>query len=182
MKGHLNKQTTQRLLVLFHRWMSLLSLWVARQVLNDPFSQKLTEELLLWVSLLYMTWKLPYTFKVIVGLWPKTVCGLIRYACGSGSGQDSIGCWEGSSWPGLLCVGVRRASVRMNGAIWKKRLSLVLCSLSDSQSLCPLWVPPQCLLLTPISPSTPSLVFSGPRLYRLSGFSPSGLRATRWGG
>lgn len=55
-----------------------------------------------------MTWKFLYTFKVILGLGPKTVFGHFRYAGGRGNGQDSTGRREGSSWRGLPCMGVRR--------------------------------------------------------------------------
>lgn len=81
------------------------------------------------------------------------------------------------------CVGVREKSVRMNGAIQKKRscpgpllfswqsepLSSVVSSsvsFADPHPPHPTFIPPR-------------QVFSGVRLYGPSGYSPSGLHITR---
>lgn len=132
-EGTFKQPDNPTLVVLFHKGMSLLSLWVARQVLNDPLSQRLKEEFLLWVSLFYMTWRFPWTFKVIVGLWPKMICGYSRYACDSSDGHSPPGCSEGCglAWT-VVCVGVRRSlserrgpSAR-KGSSWSSALFLIL--------------------------------------------------------
>lgn len=174
-----NNQTNLLLLVLFHKWMSLLSLWVARQILNDPLSQILEEEFLLWVDLFYMTWNFPYKFKVIAGLWPKISVGIPGLNVTVAVDMVPQGA-EGRNWSGAAYVGARECLSEWTGPSGRKDATLVLCLL-PSQSLYPLWSPPKCLLLTPTSlPFSQVWYFQVPGC-RPSDHSPPGLCVARWG-
>ena len=69
--------------------------------------------------------ELSLQFKVlVVGLWLKTICGYSRYEYDSRSRRDSQGYMRAAASLGWACMGVRKGSVRMFGAIQKKRLCL----------------------------------------------------------
>lgn len=69
--------------------------------------------------------ELSLQFKVLViGLWIKTVCGYSRYEYDSSSGCDSQDYVKAAASLRWACMGVRKGSVRIFGAIQKKRLCL----------------------------------------------------------
>lgn len=115
-----------------------------------------------------MTWNFPYKFEVL----NKRYSWVFQMWLTSGRGLDSLsGYCEDSSWP--VWVWGRGLSEWLRPPRRKS-----FCSLHGGKSLCLLWFPLQCLLLTPNFSNLalhPRLAFSGVRLCRPSGYSASGL-------